>query len=65
MKHSTRQTGQSMVEFVVVAAALCTALFWPLPLNDGSGRSMSTIRLLISNFQAGYERTSASISLPE
>lgn len=57
--------GQSMIEFVVVAAALAAALFVPVVDDLSAGRRISTIQLLISNLQQAYERTSGSLSLPE
>lgn len=57
--------GQSMIEFVVVAAALAAALFVPVVDDLSGGRRISTIQLLISNLQQAYERTSGSLSLPE
>lgn len=60
-----KSRGQSMIEFVVVAAALAAALFVPVIDDVSGGRRISTIQLLISNLQQAYEHTSGAISLPE
>jgi hypothetical protein len=57
--------GQSMIEFVVICAALVAALFVPVIDDVSGGRRMSTVQLLIDNLQQGYQRTSGALSLPE
>lgn len=64
--HKRQQHGQSMVEYLVVSAALATALFWPIDDDltpDGSRRS--AIGMLVDGMQEGYQRITRSISLPE
>ncbi|THF64568.1 hypothetical protein E6C76_10915 [Pseudothauera nasutitermitis] len=53
-----RQTGQSMVEYVVV----CTAL--ALALGVGLGSDDSALWQLIQNFRLGYQKFSFALSLP-
>lgn len=57
--------GQSMIEFVVICAALVAALFVPVIDDVSGGRRLSTAQLLIDNLQQGYQRTSGALSLPE
>lgn len=60
------QRGQSMVEYLVVSAALAAALF--LPIDDGltpEATRRSAIGLLIDGMQEGYQKITRSISLPE
>jgi hypothetical protein len=57
--------GQSMIEFVVICAALVAALFVPIIDDVSGGRRLSTVQLLIDNLQQGYQRTSGALSLPE
>jgi len=59
------QRGQSMVEYMVVCAALAAALFVPIqddPANPGSKRS--TVKIVLDMFQELYQKTSYSTSLP-
>lgn len=64
--HKRQQLGQSMVEYLVVSAALATALFWPIDdgLTPGASRR-SAIGMLVDGMQEGYQKVTRSISLPE
>jgi hypothetical protein len=59
------QRGQSIVEYMVVCAALVAALFVPIqddPASPGSKRS--TIKIVLDAFHDAYRKISYSISLP-
>lgn len=53
-----RQRGQSMIEYVVVSAALAVAL------GVGLADDNSALWQMIQNFRLGYERFSFALSLP-
>lgn len=61
---STRQRGQSMMEYVVVCAALAIALFVPLPGSDDGAGARTTVEILLDGFEKAYQRFTHSISLP-
>lgn len=54
----SRQHGQSMIEYVIVCAALA------LVLGIGAIDNTSVLRELINAFQRGYQNYSYIISLP-
>lgn len=59
------QRGQSMVEYLVVCAALIGALFVPIQDNPASpGSKRSTIQIILDGFHEAYQKISHSISLP-
>lgn len=53
-----RQSGQAMIEYVVVCAALALALGVGMTDDD------SALWQMIQNFRLGYERFSFALSLP-
>lgn len=53
-----RQSGQAMIEYVVVSAALALALGVGMTDDD------SALWQMIQNFRLGYERFSFALSLP-
>jgi len=62
-----RQRGQSLMEYVVVCAALALALFVPLPgLGDtgGAGAPRTAVQILLDGFRDAYDRFSYALSLP-
>lgn len=60
----TRQRGQSLMEYVIVCAALAIALFVPLPGSDDGAGARSALEILLDGFQKAYQRFTHSISLP-
>ncbi|MDO9597440.1 MAG: hypothetical protein Q7J47_06950 [Azoarcus sp.] len=54
----SRQSGQAMIEYVVVCAALALALGVGMTDDD------SALWQMIQNFRLGYERFSFALSLP-
>jgi hypothetical protein len=60
-----KQRGQSMMEYVVVTAALAAALFLPVPEGQADNQNGKPVwQYLASSFEVGYERFSHAISLP-
>jgi hypothetical protein len=53
-----QQKGQSMVEFLIVAAALSAALFVPLPSGQNSAQTLA------SAIKGSFQAFSFFISLP-
>lgn len=59
------QRGQSMIEYVVVTAALATALFLPVaPSQTDTQNGEPVWKFLANSFGVGYQRFSYAISLP-
>jgi len=62
---AARQRGQSLMEYVVVCAALAVALFVPVPGDTGGGGTPRTaVQILLDGFHAAYDRFSYALSLP-
>jgi len=60
-----RPRGQSLVEYLVVCAALAVALFLPIQDNPASpGSKRSTVQIVLEGFQTAYQKISRAISLP-
>jgi Flp pilus assembly protein TadG len=55
------QRGQSMVEYAVICAVLCIALFVPVP---GSNPSMAAGQMLADALRQMYRALSYTMSLP-
>jgi len=59
-----RHLGQSSIEYVVVCAALATALFVPIKDPASPEKARSAIQIIFEGFQTAYEKISYAISLP-
>lgn len=59
------QTGQAMMEYGVVCAALAFALFVPIEGDAASPDAARTaVQIVIDGFKMAYKNVSYSISLP-
>ena len=58
------QSGQAMVEYVVVCGALAIALFVPIDDFDSPDKSRSAIEIVIDGLKLAYERISFALSVP-
>ncbi len=59
-----RQSGQAMVEYVVVCGALAIALFVPITDVDSPDKSRSAIEIVIDGLKLAYQRISFALSVP-
>lgn len=60
-----RQSGQSMMEYTVVCAALAFALFYPIRDDPASpDQARTTVRIVLDGFKAAYQNITHAISLP-
>ncbi len=57
--HASRQSGQIMTEYLIVAGVLAAVFFAPMP-----GADKSLFQLLIDAFRAAWASYSYTISLP-
>ncbi len=63
-RQASRQRGQSLMEYLVISAALAFFLFVPIS-DDASGDApRTTAELLFDGLRAAYKNISHSISLP-
>jgi hypothetical protein len=65
-RHCARhQSGQAMMEYGVVCAALAFALFYPIQGDAASpDKARTTVQIVIDSFKTAYQNISHSISLP-
>ena len=56
--------GQSVVEYIVVCAALSFALFVPIPDGAGGEPARTTVQMLLDAVQLAYQHISHAISYP-
>lgn len=59
-----RQGGQSLIEYIVICAALAFFLFVPISDDVSGGTSKTTVELLFDGLRTAYKNISHSISLP-
>lgn len=59
-----RPRGQSLIEYIVISAALAFFLFVPISDDVSAGASKTSIELLFDAVRAAYKNVSFSISLP-
>ncbi len=59
-----RQAGQSMLEYLLVCAALAFALFVPIEDAVSPGKARTTVQILFDGFKTAYANISHAISLP-
>lgn len=60
-----RHSGQAMVEYLVVAAALTFALLYPIQDASSPDQPRSAIQILINGFRQAYENIGGALSIPE
>lgn len=61
-KHSKKQSGGSLVEYVIVCLAMTTALLFPIEPPVGDGRSAA--EMAVDAIKSNYGRYVYALSVP-